>query len=74
VPPVSRLKVGAGAVALPADIAAELRRIEQRGGYARSRLELADHASAGATAEGAPPLEDPAARVAQAPDRRPTHP
>jgi FAD/FMN-containing dehydrogenase len=41
-PPVSRLKVGAGAVALPADIAGELRRIEQRGGYARSRLELAD--------------------------------
>jgi FAD/FMN-containing dehydrogenase len=41
-PPVSRLKVGAGALALPDDIAHELRRIEQRGGYAQSRLELAD--------------------------------
>jgi len=43
--PVSRLKVGAGAVALPEDIARELRRIEQRGDYARSRLELADGVS-----------------------------
>jgi FAD/FMN-containing dehydrogenase len=41
-PPVSRLKVGAGAAALPEDIARELLRIEQRGGYARSRLAIAD--------------------------------
>jgi FAD/FMN-containing dehydrogenase len=43
-PPVSRLKVGRGAIALPDDIARGLRQIEQRGGYARSRLELADAA------------------------------
>ena len=41
-PPISRLKVGEHAVALPDDIARGLRRIEQRGGYAQSRLELAD--------------------------------
>jgi FAD/FMN-containing dehydrogenase len=41
-PPISRLKVGAHAAALPDDIARALRRIEQRGGYAQSRLELAD--------------------------------
>ena len=41
-PPVSRLKVGGGAIALPNDVARALRRIEQRGGYAQSRLELAD--------------------------------
>ena len=41
-PPISRLKVGAGAVELPDDIARALRRIEQRAGYAQSRLELAD--------------------------------
>jgi FAD/FMN-containing dehydrogenase len=41
-PPISRLKVGAHAVALPDDIARGLRRIEQRGGYAQRRLELAD--------------------------------
>ena len=41
-PPISRLKLGAHAVALPDDIARALRRIEQRGGYAQSRLELAD--------------------------------
>jgi FAD/FMN-containing dehydrogenase len=41
-PPVSRLKVGRQAVALPDDIASALRRIEQRGGYAQNRLELAD--------------------------------
>ncbi len=41
-PPISRLKVGAHAVALPDDIARGLRRIEQRGGYAQPRLELAD--------------------------------
>jgi FAD/FMN-containing dehydrogenase len=40
-PPVSRLKVGAQAIALPADIARGLREIEQTGGYARSRMELA---------------------------------
>jgi hypothetical protein len=41
-PPVSRLKVGAGAAALPDDIARGLRDIERTGGYGRSRLELAD--------------------------------
>jgi FAD/FMN-containing dehydrogenase len=40
-PPVSRLKVGVLAAPLPDDIALELRSIEQRAGYARSRLELA---------------------------------
>jgi hypothetical protein len=41
-PAIGRLKVGAGAVALPEDIARALRHIEQHGGYAQSRLELAD--------------------------------
>lgn len=41
-PPISRLKAGDGAVSLPADIARALRDIEQSGGYARSRLEIAD--------------------------------
>jgi len=41
-PPISRLKVGAGAAPLPDDIARALRDIERGGGYARSRLELAD--------------------------------
>ena len=41
-PPIGRLKAGARAAALPDDIARGLRRIEQRGGYAQSRLELAD--------------------------------
>jgi hypothetical protein len=40
--PISRLKVGPHAVALPDDIAGALRRIEQRGGYAQNRVELAD--------------------------------
>jgi len=40
-PPLSHLKVGAGAIALPDDIAQELRRIEQQAGYGRNRLELA---------------------------------
>lgn len=40
-PPISRLKVGAGAAELPADIARALRDIERTGGYARPRLELA---------------------------------
>ena len=41
-PPITRLKTGAGAVPLPPDIAAALREIERGGGYARSRLDLAD--------------------------------
>ena len=41
-PAISRLKVGAHAIELPDDIARALRRIEQRGGYGQSRLELAD--------------------------------
>ena len=40
-PPISRLKVGTQAVSLPDDIARALRMIEQTGGYARSRLDLA---------------------------------
>jgi FAD/FMN-containing dehydrogenase len=39
-PPISRLKAGSHAIALPDDIAHALRRIEQTGGYARNRLEL----------------------------------
>jgi len=41
-PAIGRLKVGADAAALPDDIARALREIERGGGYARSRLELAD--------------------------------
>jgi len=41
-PPISRLKAGDSAVSLPTDIARALREIEQGGGYARSRLEIAD--------------------------------
>jgi FAD/FMN-containing dehydrogenase len=40
-PPISRLKVGSGAAAIPDDIRKALREIELSGGYARSRLELA---------------------------------
>ena len=40
--PIRRLKVGEHAAALPDDIARGLRRIEQSGGYAQHRLELAD--------------------------------
>ncbi|MGH7498207.1 MAG: FAD-binding oxidoreductase [Gemmatimonadales bacterium] len=40
-PPVSRLKVGSQAIPLPDDIGSGLRRIEQKAGYARNRLELA---------------------------------
>ncbi|MCU0620073.1 MAG: FAD-binding oxidoreductase [Gemmatimonadales bacterium] len=39
--PLTALKVGADAAAIPADIAAALRRIERTGGYAESRMELA---------------------------------
>jgi FAD/FMN-containing dehydrogenase len=41
-PPLSRLKVGAGAAALPPDVARALREIEQTAGYATPRLRLAD--------------------------------
>jgi hypothetical protein len=41
-PPISRLKAGDSAVSLPSDIERALREIEQGGGYARSRLEIAD--------------------------------
>ncbi len=41
-PPISRLKVGKEAAALPADIQNALREIELTGGYGRNRLELAD--------------------------------
>jgi FAD/FMN-containing dehydrogenase len=39
--PLSRLKVGSGAVQLPSDVERGLREIERGGGYGRSRLELA---------------------------------
>jgi FAD/FMN-containing dehydrogenase len=45
-PPISRLKAGDGAVSLPTDIARALQDIEQSGGYARSRLEIADQRAA----------------------------
>jgi len=41
-PSIDRLKAGSGAAPLPPDIAAGLRRIERSGGYATSRLTLAD--------------------------------
>jgi len=41
-PPISRLKVGSSAVAIPADLQRALREIELTGGYGRNRLELAD--------------------------------
>jgi FAD/FMN-containing dehydrogenase len=40
-PPISRLKVGAGAVPLPSDVERSLREIERNGGYGRNRLEVA---------------------------------
>ena len=40
-PPISRLKVGPGAIPLPPDIQQSLREIERSGGYGRCRLELA---------------------------------
>ena len=43
-PPISRLKVGLDAAVIPGDIQRGLREIELTGGYARSRLELADGA------------------------------
>jgi len=42
-PPIARLKAGNGAIPLPPDIEGALRNIERGGGYAQSRLELADH-------------------------------
>jgi FAD/FMN-containing dehydrogenase len=39
--PIARLKVGTAAASIPDDIALALRDIEQTGGYARARLELA---------------------------------
>jgi hypothetical protein len=44
-PPISHLKVGAGAAALPDDVARGLREIERTGGYGRNRLELAGEES-----------------------------
>ena len=40
--PIDQLKVGSRAVAVPDDIARELRRIEREGGYDRPRLSIAD--------------------------------
>jgi FAD/FMN-containing dehydrogenase len=42
VPPIARLKFDPGAVAVPDDIVRALRSIEREGGYARSRLDIAD--------------------------------
>jgi D-lactate dehydrogenase len=42
-PPISRLKVGPDAATIPEDIQRGLREIELTGGYARSRLDLADN-------------------------------
>lgn len=39
--PIQRLKAGASALVIPADIAAALREIERGGGYSRFRMELA---------------------------------
>jgi FAD/FMN-containing dehydrogenase len=44
-PPISRLKVGPDAATIPEDIQRGLREIELKGGYARSRLELAEQSS-----------------------------
>jgi D-lactate dehydrogenase len=41
-PPLSRLKVGAGAAPLPRDVERRLREIEQTAGYATPRLRLAE--------------------------------
>ena len=48
-PAISRLKVGPGAAAIPEDIQRGLREIELAGGYARSRLELADSKTGGSS-------------------------
>ncbi|HUL70786.1 MAG TPA: FAD-binding oxidoreductase [Gemmatimonadales bacterium] len=53
-PPLARLKMGSDAAELPSDIGRALREIERTGGYARSRLSLAD----------APPDDGGAARPA----------
>jgi FAD/FMN-containing dehydrogenase len=45
--PISRLKVGTAAVALPDDLERSLREIERTGGYGRSRLELAGELESG---------------------------
>jgi FAD/FMN-containing dehydrogenase len=45
-PPISQLKVGSKAVALPSDIEQALREIERGGGYGRPRLQLADGSDA----------------------------
>ncbi len=45
-PPISRLKVGPDAAEIPGDIQKGLREIELKGGYARSRLELAEELGA----------------------------
>ena len=52
-PPLARLKMGSEAAELPSDIGRALREIERTGGYARSRLTLAD----------APPDDGGAARI-----------
>jgi len=52
-PPLARLKMGSEAAELPPDIGRALREIERTGGYARSRLSLAD----------APPDDGGAARI-----------
>ncbi|HEX6434475.1 MAG TPA: FAD-linked oxidase C-terminal domain-containing protein, partial [Gemmatimonadales bacterium] len=46
-PPISQLKVGAGAADIPPDIQRSLRMIEVRADYGRCRLELAGEPEAG---------------------------
>jgi len=52
-PPISRLKVGSHAVALPVDVQRALREIELSGGYGRCRLELAGESGVGSQESGA---------------------
>jgi FAD/FMN-containing dehydrogenase len=53
--PITGLKLGPDAAPIPDDIAAALREIERTGGYARSRLEIAEWQGAGRLARGLPP-------------------
>ncbi len=45
--PLGALKLGPGAAEIPADVAGALREIERTGGYARSRMEIAEQQGSG---------------------------
>ena len=45
--PLGSLKLGPGAAEIPADVAGALREIERTGGYARSRMEIAEQQGSG---------------------------